>query len=133
MLGKDNKKHTSWAAVAVVIGMMAFFSGCASATGEKGVANKWRDLNLPAWEAGKTTDQDVTSLLGPPSQIIALQDQVVYYYMQERSDRKAYVFILWNYTKQITRYDRAVFFFDKKGVLEKFSYSLESFPYNETP
>lgn len=78
---------------------------------------------MPAWEVGKTTDGDVLEKLGPPSQIIGLEDGIVYYYMQENSQGKAYYFLLYNRSDETVRYDRAVFFFDREGILTKFSYS----------
>jgi outer membrane protein assembly factor BamE (lipoprotein component of BamABCDE complex) len=83
----------------------------------------WRQAVQAEWKPGKTTDADVIKVLGPPSQIITLGDQSVYYYLREKNRGKAYIFILWNQTTQSVEYDRAIFFFDKKGVLLKYSYS----------
>ena len=115
----------------IAVGMMFFLHGCATWTGEKGVENNWRNPDLPTWEIGKTTDMDVAKALGPPSQIIPLEDQIVFYYMQEQSQGRAYIFILWNKSDETIRYDRAVFFFDKKGILKKYAYSPEAFLYDE--
>lgn len=133
MLRKYFLKTPHWLYVTIAVGIMALIYGCATSTGEKGVENKWRNPSIPSWETGKTTDMDVAEALGPPSQIIALEDQVVFYYLQERSERKSYIFILWNSSDQTIRYDRAVFFFDKEGILKKFAYSPEVFPYDEKP
>ena len=116
-----------------IAGLIFFIGGCATSQEEKGAKNHWRNPKLPAWEIGKTTEKNVIETLGPPSQIIALQDQIVYYYMQEQSVGKAYIFVVWNRSERTTRYDRAVFFFNKKGVLNKYSYSPEAFPYDPAP
>ena len=97
--------------------------GCASWERDKGVETIWRQPEHQQWNVGKTTDADVIDALGPPSQIIALEKQTVFYYMREENKGQAYIFILWNQAKENTQYDRAVFFFDKQGVLLKYSYS----------
>lgn len=110
--------------IAVLV-MAAFLPGCTSRRGEKGVENLWRSPGIPAWEVGKTTDGEVLEELGPPSQIISLEDGIVYYYMQENSRGKAYYFLIWNRSDETVRYDRAIFFFDRNGILTKFAYSPE--------
>jgi len=114
-------------------GLIFFIGGCATSQEEKGAKNHWRNPKLPAWERGRTTEQNVVEALGPPSQIIALNDQTVYYYMQEQSKGKSYIFIVWNRSEKTIRYDRAVFFFNKNGILDKYSYSPEAFPYDPAP
>lgn len=64
--------------------------------------------------------------LGPPSQIIALKDQVVYYYLKETMAGSAYVLILYNNAKMRAEYDRAIFFFDDGGKLTRYAYSNET-------
>ena len=86
---------------------------------------------VPQWVEGETREQDVMTALGPPSQIVNLDDRVVYYYLHENVEGKGYYFILYNQSRQVTRYDRAIFFFDADGVLQKHSYSLESLSYEE--
>lgn len=107
--------------------------GCASWERDKGVETIWRQPEHQQWNVGKTTDADVIDALGPPSQIIALEKQTVFYYMREENKGQAYIFILWNQAKENTQYDRAVFFFDKQGVLLKYSYSkVDGASNNET-
>lgn len=118
--------------LALVSGIM-LLQGCATWKGEKGVENNWRNPETASWEVGKTTDSDVAEALGPPSQIISLENQTVFYYMQEQSQGRAYYFLLWNQSSETVRYDRAIFFFDKQGLLEKFAYSPETFEYDGKP
>ena len=117
----------------IISGYLFLISACATSQEEKGAKNHWRNPDLPAWKVGRTTENNVIDALGPPSQIIALNDQTVYYYMQEQSVGKAYIFIVWNRSEKTIRYDRAVFFFNKNGILNKYSYSPEAFPYDPAP
>ncbi|WP_148216397.1 hypothetical protein [Coraliomargarita akajimensis] len=108
---------------------MLLFSGCASWRTNAGVHNTWRAPETPVWEVGVTTANDVTSALGPPSQLIALHDETVYYYMREGASGNALLLLVFNTGSQTTTYDRAMFFFDKKGVLTDYSYSKETLKY----
>lgn len=120
-------------AIRILVGcsLLIFFAGCTSDVGYSGVDNVWRSETVPVWEAGKTTEMDVIDALGPPSQLIGLEKETVYYYLRER--RKGYgVFLLaYNWKNQDLVYDRAIFFFDNNGKLTKHSYSLEALPYEE--
>jgi len=97
--------------------------GCASLNSQRGTENAWRGADAPQWKPGETTDKDVLNLLGPPSQLIALNDEVVYYYMLEETKKKTMIFFVYNTTRQKITYDRAMFIFDKAGVLKKYSLS----------
>jgi hypothetical protein len=65
--------------------------------------------------------------LGPPSQVIALPDQTLFYYLREQSRTKAVFLVIYNQTRQQIAYDRAIFFF-KQSVLTDFAYSAETVP-----
>ncbi len=120
----SNKMPSRYGLVCIIaLGIAALIPGCITRSGEKGVDNLWRSPETPAWEVGTTTDQEVLEKLGPPSQIIGLENGNVYYYMQEISHGKAYYFLIWNRSDETVRYDRAIFFFDRKGVLTEFAYS----------
>ena len=67
--------------------------------------------------------EDVLNALGPPSQLIALQDETVYYYMLEEARTKIMILILYNQARARVNYDRAMFIFDKQGLLTKYSLS----------
>ncbi len=111
--------------------LLVLLAGCASYSGDNGVENRWRSEQAPEWEVGVTTEQDVVALLGPPSQLINLGEQTVYYYLREHRSGKGLVLLIYNWGYQKLTYDRAVFFFDKKGKLTKHSYSPEALPYDE--
>ena len=106
-------------------------AGCANWDGYAGVDNKWRAEDVPQWTPGETTAADVAKYLGPPSQLIPLHDETVFYYMREGKDGSALMLLVWNTGTQVTEYDRAIFFFDKKGILKTFSYSNEALPYED--
>jgi hypothetical protein len=105
--------------------------GCTHRVSQKGVANQWRDASLPPVEKGTTTQSDVLKRFGPPSQIIALSDQVVFYYMLERSRFWSFFLAVYNRSNEKILFDRAIFFFDEKGVLVEHAYSSEQVPYEK--
>jgi outer membrane protein assembly factor BamE (lipoprotein component of BamABCDE complex) len=107
---------------------LAPLTGCMSKRGEMGVRNYWRDPSLPAFEKGRTTESDVMKALGPPSQVIALQDQTLFYYLREQSQTSAMFLLVYNQTRQQINYDRAIFYFNKDSVLADFAYSKEIVP-----
>jgi hypothetical protein len=101
-------------------------TGCVSKRSEMGVQNYWREASAAAFEKGRSTEADVMRALGPPSQVIALQEQTLFYYLREQSHTKAVYLILYNQTRQEIIYDRGIFFFNKQGVLTDFNYSKEA-------
>jgi outer membrane protein assembly factor BamE (lipoprotein component of BamABCDE complex) len=104
---------------------IALLAGCASFGAVDGVENLWREVPVDSFEEGETTQAEVLELLGPPSQLIGLKDQTVFYYLTEKTSGKGYIFIFWNQVDAKSEYDRAIFFFDGDGVLEEFAYSQE--------
>ncbi len=99
--------------------------GCASFERNQGVANAWRDPSVAAPVIGQTTESDIIKALGPPSQVIGLGDQTVFYYLMEHREGKAGIFLVYNWVKEDTIYDRAIFFFDQNGVLREYGFSKE--------
>ncbi|MEX0331762.1 MAG: hypothetical protein AB3N64_10100 [Puniceicoccaceae bacterium] len=100
-------------------------SGCANFTTVQGVSSPFEGDGAIAWERGVTTKTAVLEALGPPSQIIALHEGTVLYYLRERGAGSAKIFILYNTGNLEVEYDRAVFFFDSEGILTEYSYSKE--------
>jgi hypothetical protein len=103
--------------------------GCTVKTYHKGVSNIWRDGFLPPFEIGRTPQNEIMEFLGPPSQVIALKDQTIFYYMHERVKENKYYLGIYNWSTTKVRYDRAIFFFDGNGILADYAYSIESVPY----
>ena len=104
-------------------------AGCVNSKAESGVTNAWRATDVPAFERGKTTQSDVAKALGPPSQLVELENQLVFYYLAERAQSKGIILIVYNQTNERIVYDRAIFFFDRKGVLQDYALSLEEVAY----
>jgi hypothetical protein len=106
--------------------LLCGLTGCVSKRSEMGVQNNWRKASPPVFEKGRSTEGDIMRELGPPSQVIALQDQTLFYYLREQSHTKAVYLILYNQTRQEIIYDRGIFFFNKQGMLTDFAYSKEA-------
>ena len=100
-------------------------AGCASYGAVDGVGNLWREVSVDEFEKGVTTQADVLDRLGPPSQLINLQNQTVFYYLTEEMSGQGKIFIIWNQVSAESKYDRAIFFFDTDGILQEFAYSKE--------
>jgi outer membrane protein assembly factor BamE (lipoprotein component of BamABCDE complex) len=118
-------------AVFIFLSSMIFF-GCFQATEEKGVLNQWRDNALPPIEKGKTTETQILELLGPPSQVMNLGDQVIFYYMMEKTEGKGGYLLIYNWNNKKIIYDRAIFFFDKNRILKDYALSKESIEYEKS-
>lgn len=103
----------------------AIISACASYGAVDGVENLWREVSVDQFQSGVTTQADVLDQLGPPSQLIRLEDQTVFYYLTQEMSGRGQIFIVWNRIDATSRYDRAIFFFDADGVLQEFAYSKE--------
>jgi outer membrane protein assembly factor BamE (lipoprotein component of BamABCDE complex) len=110
----------------ILLAIGIILSGCATYDRSQGVANTWRDPAVPAPVTGQTTQSDIIEALGPPSQVIGLRDQTVFYYLRERRKGKGAILILYNWVNENVTYDRAIFFFDKNGVLQDYGYSNEA-------
>jgi len=100
-------------------------AGCVTKSSSQGVANLWRGDSPPVFRMGSSTEHDVMTALGPPSQVIALGDQTVFYYLLEQTRSQTAIFIVYNETRTNIIYDRAIFFFDKQGRLTEFATSNE--------
>ena len=108
-------------------------AGCISGKSDSGVLNTWRDKTIPAFEPGTTTQEEVARALGPPSQLIDLGDQVIFYYLRERRRSKGFILIVYNQNEEVVVYDRAIFFFNQSGVLEDYALSVEETEYEPPP
>jgi len=109
----------------ICIALVLVFGGCAVYKSEKGVDNLWRDESGSRFVRGETTQAEVLEALGPPSQVIALKDEVVFYYLREQEKGGAAVLILYNQVNETVAYDRAIFFFDEEGILKDYALSRE--------
>lgn len=108
-------------------------AGCTSGRSDSGVLNTWRDESTPPFERGKTTQAEVIRALGPPSQLIDLGDQLILYYLYEVTRSKGMILIVYNTNDERVLYDRAIFFFDRSGVLKDYALSHEAVKYVPAP
>lgn len=102
-------------------------SSCFSISDQQGVDNVWREeAKLENIEKGKTTQNEIIQLFGPPSQIIDLDNGAVFYYLLQDKKGKGIFLLLFNYKTEKISYDRAIFFFDDKGILTDYGLSIEN-------
>jgi len=107
----------------IIAATLVILAGCASFERTRGVDNLWRDPAVPAPVVGQTTQAEILGALGPPSQVIGLRDQTVFYYLRENDTGRGGIFIVYNWLKEDVTYDRAIFFFDAAGVLQDYGFS----------
>jgi outer membrane protein assembly factor BamE (lipoprotein component of BamABCDE complex) len=108
----------------VVVSLL--LSACINYQREIGAENIWRTHT--SFVRGSTTQADVLTTLGPPSQVIDMNSRSIFYYLQEQVVGTGFVLLIYNDTTEKTVYDRAMFVFDQQGVLEDFAYSHEQIP-----
>lgn len=100
---------------------LCLLCGCAQYQNKRGVEVNWLPDVTGKFVRGQSTRNDVLSILGPPSQVISLEDETVLYYLFEHSTGEGLVLILYNRMQIDTRYDRAIFFFDENDILTDFA------------
>lgn len=124
-VGQINTRISKYS-IALSISLILTLTSCFSVSDQQGVDNLWREqARVEGITEGKTTQNEVITLFGPPSQIINLDNGSVFYYLlQERSGKGAF-FLLYNFKRDRVSYDRAIFFFDKNGVLTEYGFSVE--------
>ena len=96
---------------------LGLLAGCAQYENKRGVDVVWQPEAVKSLVKGESTRKDVLKLLGPPSQVIALDDETVLYYLFEHSKGTGLILIVYNTVAVDTQYDRAIFFFDENDVL----------------
>jgi len=100
---------------------LALLAGCAQFEDKRGVEVNWQDSVTRELVSGQSTRADVLSLLGPPSQVIAMNDETALYYLFEHAEGRGLVLLVYNRMEIDTRYDRAIFFFDEDDVLREYA------------
>ena len=96
-------------------------SGCIQFSSQRGIEVAWQDEVVARLEKGTSTRADVLALLGPPSQVIGLEDETVLYYLFEDAEGDGVLLIVYNNIEIQTSYDRAIFFFDENDVLSDYA------------
>jgi outer membrane protein assembly factor BamE (lipoprotein component of BamABCDE complex) len=105
--------------------LAGLLTGCAQYENKRGVEVTWRDTVTRNIIPGKSDRKEVLRLLGPPSQVISLEEETVLYYLFERSSGTGLILIVYNRMQIDTRYDRAIFFFDENDVLTDFATKID--------
>ena len=104
--------------------MWPLLGACAQFESKRGVEVNWQETVTENLVNGKSTRKEVLALLGPPSQVIALDGESALYYLFEHSEGEGIILIVYNRMQIDTRYDRAIFFFDEQDVLTEFATHL---------
>ena len=104
-----------------LIGCMGLLGACAQFESKRGVEVNWQHEVTDKLTRGESTRANVLALLGPPSQVIALDGETALYYLFEQSEGEGLILILYNRMRIDTRYDRAIFFFDENDILTEYS------------
>ena len=106
---------------------VGLFSACVNVSSERGVEKRWGKEDMVnasvQWRQGKTTKSQVLKDLGPPSQVVAVGDETVFYYLREKVRGRGLVLLVYNDVRVQAGYDRAIFFFDKQGRLKDLAVS----------
>ena len=119
-----------WILTLLLIALWIPLTGCSGSGRRVGIPNRWRSPTIQ-FQPGTTTEEDVLRRLGPPSQIVALQDRTVYFYVLEEADSFRLGMFLFAWSSLEVTYDRAVFFFDRTGRLVRHAYSPKAIDYDE--
>jgi outer membrane protein assembly factor BamE (lipoprotein component of BamABCDE complex) len=106
--------------VTLILGI-SMLPGCVKYEDKRGVDVNWQAEVTDTLIKGTSTRIDVMALLGPPSQVIALEGESVFYYLFEHAKGEGLILIVYNRTHINTKYDRAIFFFDENDVLSEYS------------
>lgn len=101
--------------------LCALVAGCINNRSERGVEALWEAPGHDAFVVGRTTRAEVLDELGPPSQIVTLGEGSAYYYLLEKTHARGLILLLYNSRNEKTVYERAVFFFDRNGVLTDYA------------
>ena len=111
----------------ITAGILAclLLTGCAQYENKRGVEVTWQDDVTSQLITGQSTRRDVLSLLGPPSQVISLEEETVLYYLFERSKGNGLILIVYNRMKIDTHYDLAILFFDENDILTDYATRID--------
>lgn len=126
MLKTFAKRITTMRRKLISLLLAGLLSACAQYDSHRGVDVTWDAASLNNFSAGSTTRDEVLQRLGPPSQVIALGDETVFYYLFERARGEGLILIAYNRFEVDTRYDRAVFFFDEQGRLTEYATQIHA-------
>jgi outer membrane protein assembly factor BamE (lipoprotein component of BamABCDE complex) len=107
--------------LAVTLIGLFLLSSCVQVKTKRGVEVAWQNHLVEGLVKGESTRKQVMDLLGPPSQVISLQNETALYYLFEKAEGEGMLLIVYNRMEIDTRYDRAIFFFDENNILTDYS------------
>ena len=107
--------------LAAVTLLLTLLAGCAQYENKRGVDVNWQKSVTDTLVKGESSRTDVLDLLGPPSQVISLDDETAFYYLFERSGGDGLILVVYNRFRIDTGYDRAIFFFDEEDRLTDYA------------
>lgn len=104
---------------------LSLLAGCAQYENRRGVEVTWQDKVTGQLQRGQSTREQVLALLGPPSQVISLEEETVLYYLFEKSTGNGLILILYNRMQIDTHFDRAIFFFNEQDILTDYATRID--------
>jgi hypothetical protein len=106
---------------------MSFLLGCTMGYRNVGTSHKWQTIEHQI-KIGVTTESDLLKSLGPPSlmDMRSMSGKTIYYYWMERLKNRSLYLLLYNYWDVDIKYDKAMFIFNKNGVLEYYGISYDA-------
>ena len=110
-------------ACAVTLILCVGLQACTQTQTERGIPPTWRGVDDSVFAKGHSTEAEVLALLGPPSQVISHAAGQIFYYLHERASTRGLILLVYNKSRTVTEYDRAIFFFDSEGVLVDYALS----------
>lgn len=100
---------------------LSLVSACAQYENRRGVDVNWQNSVTTTLVRGQSTRSDVLELLGPPSQVVSMEDETAFYYLFEHSAGEGLILLVYNRFSVATDYDRAIFFFDDNDRLTDYA------------
>lgn len=96
--------------------------GCTMGSRDVGASQQWSFEKI---QINTTTEKQVLELFGPPSliDIKSMKDRTIYYYWVEKLKNRSLYLLFYNYWRIDIQYDRAMFIFNKNGILEYYGVS----------
>ncbi len=99
-----------------------FLLACTIGSREVGTSKQW---SFDKIQLNITTEKQVLESFGPPSliDIKSMKERTIYYYWVEKLKNKSLYLFVYNYWNVDIKYDRAMFIFNKDGILEYYGVS----------
>ncbi|MEZ4547785.1 MAG: hypothetical protein R3B51_08725 [Thermodesulfobacteriota bacterium] len=92
----------------------------------------WRDTSLPQMKKARLRRAGIGNARSAVPAGPISENQVVFYYLLEKTVNKGAFLMLYNWKNKTVKYDRAIFFFDRNhGVLDDFAFSVENAGYEQ--